>query len=203
LTRAAGRIYQGHAGSAPFQSIYRPASGLLASLPLMPEWYLAVLALAALTALGVIWTPLFAVGPLLLIAMGAPLAQGGLAAARAVFPGRRGIRALAYRLLTGMLHVMQPVARLFGPIEHGLTPWRRRGRGVAWSFGFTQSVWREEWQSIEGRAQTIASSLKRQEAAWRPGGDFDFWDFEVRGGVLSSARLLSSVEEHGGGRQLV
>jgi O-antigen biosynthesis protein len=203
LRRAAGRIYQGPAGSALFQSVYQPAPGVLASLPLMPEWYLAVLALAALTVLGVIWTPLFAAGPLLLIAMGAPLAQAGFAAARATFPERRGVRAWRQHLLTGVLHLVQPMARLSGRIAHGLTPWRRRGHGLALPFGFTKSAWREEWQSIEARTQTIASSLKRQEAAWRPGGNFDAWDFEVRGGILSSARLLSSVEEHGGGHQLV
>jgi hypothetical protein len=84
-----------------------------------------------------------------------------------------------------------------------LTPWRRRGRGLALPLRFTQSAWREEWQSLEGRTHTFARSLKRQEAAWRPGGDFDDWDFEVRGGLLSSARLLSTVEEHGGGMQMV
>ena len=49
----------------------------------------------------------------------------------------------------------------------------------------------------------LRCALKRQEAAWRPGGDFDRWDFEVRGGLLASARFTSTVEEHGGGRQLV
>src|SRR5262249_44341962 len=65
LQRATGRIYQGRAGSALFQSLYQPAPGLLASLPLMPEWYLAVVALAGLTLLGVVWPPLLAAGPLL------------------------------------------------------------------------------------------------------------------------------------------
>jgi len=95
------------------------------------------------------------------------------------------------------------MARLSGRIEFGLTPWRRRGRGLALPFAFNESAWREEWQSIEARTQTIASSFKHQEAAWQPGGDFDAWDFEVRGGMFSSARLISSVEEHGGGHQLV
>ena len=147
--------------------------------------------------------PLLATGPLLLVAIGAPFAQAALAAVRAACPGRRGIRALRHRLLTGLLHLMQPIARLSGRIEHGLTPWRRRGHGLALPFAFTESAWREEWQSIEARTQAIASSLKRQEAAWRPSGDFDAWDFEVRAGMLSSARLLSSAEEHGGGHQLV
>jgi hypothetical protein len=74
---------------------------------------------------------------------------------------------------------------------------------LAWPFAFTESAWLEQWQSIEARAQAIASSLKREESAWRPGGNFDAWDFEVRGGMLSYARLLTSVEEHGGGHQLV
>ena len=203
LQRAAGRIYQGRAGTAPFQSVYQPAPGVLASLPLMPEWYLAVLGLAAVTALGAIWMPLLAAGPLLLIALAAPLGQAVFAAARATFPERAGARAWRQHLLTGVLHLVQPMARLSGRIEYGLTPWRRRGRGLALPFAFNESAWREEWQSIEARTQTIASSFKHQEAAWQPGGDFDAWDFEVRGGMFSSARLISSVEEHGGGHQLV
>ena len=35
------------------------------------------------------------------------------------------------------------------------------------------------------------------------GGDYDRWDIEARGGLLGSARLRHTVEEHGGGRQLV
>ena len=37
----------------------------------------------------------------------------------------------------------------------------------------------------------------------RRGGDFDRWDLEIRDGPLGSARLLLSVEELGGGAQLV
>jgi ABC-type multidrug transport system fused ATPase/permease subunit/GT2 family glycosyltransferase len=203
VRRAAGRVYQGHAGTALFQSVYQPAPGLLASLSLMPEWHLAVLALAGITALGVIWTPLFLAAPLLVIALTVPLGQAAMNAARATFPRRRGISVLCRRLLTCMLHATQPVARLFGRIQYGLTPWRRRGRGLALPLPRSQSAWREEWESPEARTQTLAAWLKRQEAAWSPGGDFDPWDFEVRGGLLSSARLLSTVEEHGWGRQLV
>jgi hypothetical protein len=35
------------------------------------------------------------------------------------------------------------------------------------------------------------------------GADFDRWDLEVRGGLFGVARVLTTVEEHGGGRQLV
>jgi O-antigen biosynthesis protein len=203
LSHARGRVYQGPAGTALFQSVYQPTPGLLGSLPLMPEWYLVVVALAGITALGVLWMPLFLAGPLLAVALGATLGQAAYSAARAAFPESRGISKLRLRLLTGLLHFVQPVARLYGRIEYGLTPWRHRGRGLAVPLPRSQSAWREEWQSLEARTQAVADLVRRQGAAWSPGEDFDSWDFEVRGGLLSSARLLSTVEEHGGGRQLV
>ncbi|HYN87715.1 MAG TPA: glycosyltransferase, partial [Ardenticatenaceae bacterium] len=51
-----GRVYQGIWGSAPFQSVYEPASGGLWSFVMMPEWYLVIAALAALSALGLLWS---------------------------------------------------------------------------------------------------------------------------------------------------
>jgi hypothetical protein len=36
-----------------------------------------------------------------------------------------------------------------------------------------------------------------------PGGDYDAWDLEVRGGVFGSTRLLMAVEDSGSGTQLV
>jgi len=85
-TRTLGRawkIYYGMWGGAPFQSRHEPAPGLLRSLPLMPEWYLVILALAWLSALGTLWTPLFFALPLLGLAVAAPLAQAVLSGARA------------------------------------------------------------------------------------------------------------------------
>jgi hypothetical protein len=35
------------------------------------------------------------------------------------------------------------------------------------------------------------------------GGDFDRWDLELRGGLFGGARILTAVEEHGHGRQLI
>ncbi len=37
----------------------------------------------------------------------------------------------------------------------------------------------------------------------RRGGDCDRWDLQAACGLLGGARLVSTVEEHGGGRQLV
>ena len=50
-----GRIYQGTWGTALFQSVYQPAESGWRSLPLMPEWWLLIFALAALAALGSYW----------------------------------------------------------------------------------------------------------------------------------------------------
>jgi GT2 family glycosyltransferase len=63
--RFRGRIYQGTWGTAPFQSLYKHGPGLIQTLPLMPEWYLAILPLLGLGFVGAfIWKPLLAAGVL-------------------------------------------------------------------------------------------------------------------------------------------
>jgi hypothetical protein len=37
----------------------------------------------------------------------------------------------------------------------------------------------------------------------RRGGPFDRWDLETRGGVFAGVRVITVVEEHAGGRQLI
>ena len=78
-------MYSGTWGSAPFQSIYQPTLSPLWSLPLMPEWYLVVIVLAALSLLGLLWAPLLVASPLLVLAAGAPVAQAGISASMARF----------------------------------------------------------------------------------------------------------------------
>jgi GT2 family glycosyltransferase len=200
-----GRIYQGTWGGALFQSVYAPTPGFLASLPLMPEWWLVVAALAALSLLGIAWSPLLLAVPLLVLAVAAPVAQAIISAHRAVFasePKGRWTR-LTLRALTALLHLMQPVARLRGRLRHGLTPWRRSG----WS-GFvlprprTATVWREEWRAPEQWLGEVETRLRQTGAVALSGGDFDRWDLEVRGGLSGRARVLMAIEEHGGGKQL-
>ena len=79
------RIYQGTWGSALFQSIYAPAPSFWGSLPLMPEWYVVIAALTALSALGLFWKPLLVALPLLGYALGVLLVQAGLSAQHASF----------------------------------------------------------------------------------------------------------------------
>jgi hypothetical protein len=168
----------------------------------MPEWYIAIAALAAVTAAGALWRPFLAAAPLLAAAFGALVIDAGLGAARARFPGPR--RRLALRALTALLYLVQPVARLSGRLGHGLTPWRRRGpRAFVAPWPRAAALWSERWRSIEERVRALAEALSERGVVVRSGGDWDRWDLQVRGGLLGAARLLVAIEEHGSGRQLM
>jgi len=201
-----GRIYQGTWGSALFQSIYEPAPNLWSSLPLMPEWYLVIGALIAISALGLFWTPLWLALPLLGYAFGVLLVQAGLSARHAAFISAPQSRRERLQLwgLTTLLHLMQPLARLRGRVRYGLTPWRWRStRGLVWPWPRTLKLWSEQWQCPMARLQSIEETLKVEGTVGSRGGDYDRWDLEVRGGLLGAVRLLATTEEHGAGRQLV
>jgi GT2 family glycosyltransferase len=206
LSRRIGRVYHGGAGSAPFQSVYQPATGLLASLPLMPEWYFAVALLAGLTALGVLWSPLLVAAPFLLAAAAAPIAQAIVSAAAAVFPdaGRHLPMRIRLRALTAIMHLAQPLARLRGRLRWGLTPWRARGRrGIAWPLPRSAAAWSETWIDAEQRVHNVLARLKAIGASTSAGPGDKRWDLNCRGGLFAAARVRVAVEEHSGSRQLV
>jgi glycosyltransferase involved in cell wall biosynthesis len=199
------RIYQGIWGTAPFQSVYKPADGLLSSLPLMPEWYLVILSLAVLSVLGALWKPLFLALPLLALAVCASLTQAVHGALKADL-GSRG-RSIAERLqlrgLTVLLHLLQPLARLEGRIRHGLAPWRLRGLPRFFPLRpFRISHWGDSWHTPEERLRLIEELLRASGLRVARGGGFDQWDIEVRGGMLGTVRLVTATEEHGWGKQL-
>jgi GT2 family glycosyltransferase len=200
-----GRIYHGIWGSAPFQSVYQPAAGVLRSLPLMPEWYLVIVALAVLSALGAAWQPLSITLPLFVLAVSAPLVQGALSASRASFtsaPRARTAR-LKLRVLTAFLHLLQPLARLCGRLRYGLTPWRRGAPGFALPRARTSALWTECWRDPAERLQSFEAALYTSGAAVLRGGEYDRWDLGVQGGMLGAARILMAVEDHGAGTQFV
>jgi hypothetical protein len=208
FTRVLGhraRIYHGTWGSAPFQSVYRAPQLGLTSLVLMPEWYLCILGLLALTLLGTLWRPLLAAAPLCALTAAASIAQAVASGARASFPEARSkLQRLGLHALTGLLHLLQPMARLRGRLRSALTPWRRHGPdGFAFPWPRTWSVWTENWQAPEARLERIEAELGREGCLVTRGGDFDAWDLEVRSGGLSAVRIQLAIEEHGQGRQMV
>jgi O-antigen biosynthesis protein len=200
------RIYHGTWGSAPFQSIYQPSSEGIWSLPAMPEWYLVIVALAALSALGSLWTPLLLALPLLALVVGMSLAQATLSAARASFAGspRSRISRLKLRSLTAVLHLLQPLARLWGRLHGGLTPWRHSSPGFSLPWPRTITIWSEDWKAPEKTLQVIEVALRAYGVAFRRGGNYDRWDLEVRRGMHGAVRLLMANQEHeAGNKQLL
>ena len=201
-----GRIYGGVWGSAPFQSLYGPAEGGLMWLPLMPEWYLVIFALAALSALGFLWAPMFFAFPLLALSIGALLGVALAGARRAIFSSSERSRMASprRRALTALLCLLQPLARLVGRTRHGLTPWRRATAKLMLPRPRVTLLWSEgRWQSPEDRLHKLEEALRGGGLAARRGGVYDRWDLEVSGGVTASTRLLSAIEEHGSGKQLL
>src|SRR5439155_921310 len=180
--------------------------GTLSSLPLMPEWYLLIPVLAALAGLGMLWHPLMLAVPFLALVVGMPLLQCSLRASQTTFPCAppSALSALGMRSLTALLHLLQPLARLYGRLSSGLAPWRRRGPfALALPWPRTFAIWCEQWRAPGERLQSIEAALRAEGLSVFRGGDFDRWDLEVQGSMFGKARLRTAVEEHGLGRQLV
>jgi GT2 family glycosyltransferase len=204
------RVYHGVWGSAPFQSVYGPAPSGLFSMAAMPEWYLAIFGLGALSAVGLLWAPLFLALPLFVLAICLLLVQASLNAARAPFkepekgstnPSR--LYHLKLRGLTAFLHLLQPLARLWSRMRHGLVPWRHGPRGLAPPWPQTIVAWSERWRAAEQWLILIEATLCARHVAVSRGGEYDRWDLEVRRGMLGTVRLSMLIEEHGAGRQLL
>jgi GT2 family glycosyltransferase len=194
------RIYHGRWGTAPFQAEVERPGPLLAQLAATPEWHLVCAALTAVALLGLSWRPLLAAVPLLVLAAAAALGNAVAGALRAPFAGP----ACRQRLLTLMLHLLQPAARLAGRAGHGLVPWRRpRLRRFAPPAPRVRELWSETWRAPEERIARLHERLRAPGGRVRAGGPCDRWDLEVAGGALGAARVRTVVEDHGRGRQLL
>ncbi len=196
------RIYHGTWGSALFQSVYHTTPDGMWALPLLPEWYLLIICLTGLSLLGFLWHPLFAAGPIAGVALVASVVQAGSSAKRHLHGSKHsGTKMWA---LVGGLHLLQPLARLVGRVGSGLTPWRQRGvSGFALPRSSSAGIWYEQWDSPEARIEALETMLRKAGAVVVRGDTYDNWDLELRGGVLGAARIRTTIEEHGSGRQLM
>jgi len=198
------RVYHGLWGTAPFQGLYAAPPGPLAAMTATPEWWLLIAALAAAALLGRGWAPLAWATPLLVLALLPPLGRAVLAGLRSPLPRGLDPRArVAARALIAWLHVVQPLARLWGRLTGGLAPWRLRARHPA-APPLPREVtrWREAWRAPTAVLAALERRLRAAGLGVRRGGPCDRWDLEARVGGLGAARLLLAVEEHGHGRQL-
>jgi hypothetical protein len=171
---------------------------------MMPEWYvlIALLPLISLVRLpgSLLILPIILAGACFAVSL-------SLAWMRSADPaGRRRpplMQRARRRLLTMWLFLIQPAARLLGRMLHGLHPWRHHGV-CGWAFPRPRELtrWGGPWRSSCDQVCQLETDLRAQGAVVLRSGDFDRWDFEVRGGTLAGARVYHVVEEHGQGRQL-
>lgn len=200
------RVYHGRYGGALFQSIYQPAGGMWSALPLMPEYFLLVVFLGILTTAGLSWTPLLAAAPLFVAAVAVSFIQAFLSASSAqyTFKNISALKKMRLWIVTAALHFLQPLARLLGRMKLGLSPWRVYGvRKFLIPRPRTFSYWSEVWRPAGQWLDMVTVELNEQNLPIIPGGPFDRWDLQVRGGFLGATYLLMTIEEHGGGKQLL
>ncbi|HEX7090105.1 MAG TPA: glycosyltransferase [Longimicrobiales bacterium] len=169
-----GRIYHGVWGTAPFQSIYGPPSGVSGSLPA------AVAELAAACA---------------------AIRAAGVASRRGV--RGRASRWCRYAV-TACLHGVQPMARLYGRLrQEAASSKQRHPRAFVWPRPRRFTHWSEGWRAPEAWLGALEAELRGAGVPVSRGGAFDDWDLEVWRGRPGAVRLRMAVEEHGHGRQLL
>jgi O-antigen biosynthesis protein len=199
------RIYYGTWGTALFQSIYEPVQATWASIPLMPEWYLFIGVLGTMGYLGFLWQPLLWAWPLFIMASLVLVIQASKSAARYIAISNKKINLLQRLLIIG-LHVIQPLARLYGRVIYGLIPWRTRYTNAVnhFLFEFRTNIftyWSEEWRPAEAWLTDLEQKLKGYKLRVARGGDFDNYDLQIYNGLFTRMRVVLAIEEHGEGKQ--
>ena len=206
LFRSWRRIYHGVWGSALFQHVYHSQASLLWSLPTMPEWFVFKLLLLAVTLLGLIWPVLLWAGPVLAGALSIDLMYAAVHAGRATVDRRGRGRAmmLKIRLLIAYLWLIQPIARLLGRMDYGLTPWRLRGvAGFAWPGARAINLWCGKWRTHAERLHMLETRMRSAGVVVARGDAFGRWDLRVRGGFFGGVHLRQLTEDLKDGAQLV
>ena len=202
------QIFYGSWGSALFQSVYQPAGSFINSIPLMPEWYLISAMLLVAGCLGFLWSPLLWLLPIFAVTILVVLVQAFISTKKNTALQPRQMKSVKYISCIILLHLLQPMARLYGRFNHGLTPWRKKGAAVQLRFLFNLrprafAHWSELWHSIEDRLSGIEKKLTQLRSRVKRGGDFDQWDIQVSNGLFARSRGLLTIEEHGGGKQML
>ena len=202
------RIYQGTWGLSPYQGLYRPAPNHALSIALTPEWLLVAAAMLGLGVTGLLVPPFgWAFAPFAVMAA-ISLTQALRGAMEAKYLVRARDLPLHAKVqsfsLIFFFHLLQPAARLWGRLKHGLTPWRRRrAYPLPSPANLAISIWSETWRPTDAWMRDLERGLEKADAIVARGGDYDDWDLRVRGGLLANARLSMAVEDHAGGKQLL
>jgi O-antigen biosynthesis protein len=168
-------VYHGPMGSAPFQTEVRDRSTAVSA------WASALIQLAV--AVGLLAAPFALLDPAFLAVpavVAALLATYAVCVAAAVHPGPREKAPWRLRALVGLLHVVQPVARMWGRL-HGRPLPPRAPVDLPWTGR------REDW------LRALQRDLSSRWCAVRTGPSHDTWDLQVAAGPLLRCRLRTAV----------
>lgn len=200
-----GRIYQGTWGTAGFARLYQPSPSVLNSLSLMPEWQFLSLVLFILSALSIIWKPLLVATPLCAAVLVTSLIPTLSAVLHLRAPSSEGrFRRFHLHGLTAALHLMQPLARLWGRLICSVTAWKsRRFASPHFPRPRVFQLWSEEWLDATDVLSGLESLLRSRGAVVRRGGDFEDWDLEIRGGLFGGVRIRAVSENYGPGKHML
>jgi GT2 family glycosyltransferase len=211
-------IYQGLWGSAGFQPMYDPGGGgVLTFLPRAMEFHFA---LAGLIVLGLVF-------PSALVLAGLGLAYSGAYCMTCALQARLDdllategtatwTRRLRWRIAIALLNFLEPLARDWGRLKGGLTPWRsafpearpgRRAsawwqrlqpfrRSVRWAYRGNPAM--EKYAYLDRLTKKLI--VRGCAVGWNP--ESEDWDVKARRGALGEASLRMVVEHHGGPRRL-
>lgn len=166
-------VYHGLMGTAPFQAVaHRRSDAVL-------RWLSAMLPLAApFVLLGLLapFSLLWLIAPALVTL--AVLAHV-LSVAVAAHPRRGESHPVAFRLLVGVLHVAQPLARAWGRLlsRRGETPMR------TWAWNGERETW----------LAALSRELSARRCNVRPGDAHDWWDLSASIGPFFRCRLTTAV----------
>lgn len=206
LSLSRGRIYQGTWGTAGYSRLYQSSQGFLNYLPLMHEWQLMNLVLAVLCVLGILWKPLLSVLPVAVAGFALSLLAAICAALKVRPPASSKSRFARFRLrvLVAMLHLIQPLARLWSRLVYSLTAWRiRRFPTLSFPWPRMFQLWSERWLDSTEVLRSLESVLRSGGAVVHRGGNFDSWDLEIRGGLFGGVRVCTVSENFGRGKHLL
>ena len=201
------KIEYGIWGTGFFQSLYERDPSKYSWYPLLPEWYILVASLFGIATLGFVWNPLLWVFPIAGLVLAVALVQAIRSALLVNFkkPGyNKNLSRRKLRFLTMTLFLLQPLARLSGRLEYGLTLWRKRHKGT-WALPHREhfQIWSEEWKSTETWLTELEALLYKNRVQVQRGGIHDSWDLELREGLSIPTRILMAIEEHGSGKQFI
>jgi len=186
---------------------------VLSFLPRAMEWHFF---LATMTLLGFFYPWAFgvvAVGVIYTVGYGVACGKNvNLDVLLAVEPNPTWSRRLLWRTTIAYLHFIEPLARDWGRLKGGLTPWRsvvrealRRNFASPWWRRLAPVVRVVQWakpgtMQLEKFAMldlmTRKLGKRRCFVGWNP--TTEDWDLKVGRGALAESRLRAVVEHHGG-----